>query len=92
MLTNGKADANARDLFGETPLRFAVAAENVECARQLIAAGADALCPNTDRRPPLLWALEADTKAVLLDGCWQRVSFIVFFLLTICAFIPMARR
>eukprot|EP00438_Fugacium_kawagutii_P027022 Skav232520 [mRNA] locus=scaffold1096:926666:934699:- [translate_table: standard] len=68
-------------MFGETPLHFAAISENVDLVKRLIAAGADALAPNTEDGIPLLWCHEVDTTAALLDGCWQQMSFTLLLLL-----------
>ena len=82
LLAHG-ADVKARDVHGETPLHFAALAEDVPVVKQLLLAGADALAPTTQGDIPLFWAYEADTRAVLMDGCWVRMSFLTLFLLNV---------
>ena len=79
-----RADANARDCHGNTPLHLAAFfPANLQAVQQLIGAGADPLAPDVDGDPPLIWGHDVDTTAALMDGCWDRLSFLTLFLLNI---------
>eukprot|EP00435_Cladocopium_sp_Y103_P008302 s3962_g2.t1 len=81
VLIHAAADIHVQDRQGETPLHYATVLENVFLVKQLVSAGADSLAPDSDNEVPLLVACEADTRAALMDGCWQSLSYLILFLL-----------
>ena len=58
-LLDAGADIEARDLGGETPLRFAVESGNPETVKALLNAGADREARNTDGMTPNQLMLKA---------------------------------
>jgi len=79
LLLNSKADVHVQDFGGETPLHYAAVCEKPQLAQQLLQAGADPL--DWRGQAPLVCSKEADTRACLMDGCWDRLSFTAVFLL-----------
>eukprot|EP00438_Fugacium_kawagutii_P019392 Skav219438 [mRNA] locus=scaffold1461:120826:121707:- [translate_table: standard] len=48
--------------------------------KQLVFAGADPLAPNLCNDAPLCLGWRPGTRAALMDGCWQGLSWLTFFL------------
>src|SRR6185295_8891621 len=67
VLLDARANVNARDVAGMTPLMFAVASENqdAEVIKLLLAAGADTKVQTTTGETALVWARKYGDPAVL---------------------------
>jgi hypothetical protein len=81
VLIQHNANVHLHDRRGETPLHYAAFLDNAPLVKQLVCAGGDALSPNINGDVPLYWCCEADTRAALMDGCWQKLSYLSVFML-----------
>ena len=83
LLLDSRADVHVQDFGGETPLHLAAMGGNVLLVKQLLLAGADPLVPDARDQTPLLCCCDSDTRASLMDGCWERLSesWVTLFLL-----------
>ena len=64
IVENGLVDVNAKDKYGQSPLRFAVGRDNIALAELLISAGADVNAKSNIGTSPLHYA--ADRNNVIL--------------------------
>ena len=77
-LISNRADVNARDWGGETPLHEAVELGEIEIVKSLISKGADASARNQDGETPLHLALSAlDEKYFEDDEYFDLAKFLV---------------
>lgn len=80
LLIQHKGNVHARDSQGTTPLHIAALHEMVGLVKQLVFAGADPLVPDLRHDVPLCLGWRPGTRAALMDACWQRLSWLTFFL------------
>ena len=75
VLAEHGANVHAPDVQGATALHFAAVQDSVPLVKQLLQAGADPLIADSFHDPPLSWWCGTDVKAMLMNSCWQRLSF-----------------
>ncbi|QIW16186.1 hypothetical protein A4G20_07510 [Pasteurellaceae bacterium RH1A] len=65
-ISNG-VEVNAQDVYGMTPLHYAMRSKNIEAAKVLLEAGADPNIPNQDNLIPLRMCIRYPDRLDLLE-------------------------